>query len=84
MAFFPFYYGDKIKEDEVGGGECNTRGGNVKWIQQFSRRNWKEENTWEKLVVDVRVILNLILKKEGIRVWIRFYWFGTGPSGEIV
>jgi hypothetical protein len=37
------------------GGECGTHGRNEKWINNFGRKTWREENS-EDLGVDGRII----------------------------
>jgi len=40
------YYGDKIKDDEMGGAS-NKCGGEDKGIQNFGGDIWRKETTWK-------------------------------------
>jgi len=48
----------------------------ILWLQ-----NLKGRELFEDLGVDVRIILELILGKEGREVWIGFIWLSIGTSG---
>jgi len=65
---------DQIKDDELSG-TCSTQHalGGDKCIQNFSRKTWKEEATWKR-VVNGRIILKGILKKQYGKVWTVFGW----------
>jgi hypothetical protein len=50
----------------------------ILWLQ-----NLKGRELFEDLGVDVRIILELILGKEGREVWIGFIWLRVGTSGGL-
>jgi hypothetical protein len=50
-------------EDEIG---RNTRGSDEKCIQSFGRKNFNRRDHLEDLGVDVGIILQLVLKKQGV------------------
>jgi hypothetical protein len=53
-------------------GECTTRESDKECIQNFGGENLKVRDHSEDLDVDVKIILEWILRKCGEKYWIRF------------
>jgi hypothetical protein len=65
------------------GGACSTDGREERCIQYFGRKTYREETAWTTYAYHVyrRIILELILEKEGMKVWTGFIWLRIGISG---
>jgi hypothetical protein len=62
-------------------GTCNAHGSDEKFIQNIYRKNLKRRDQLEDLGAQGRIISELILGKDDVRVWTGFIWLRMGTSG---
>jgi hypothetical protein len=60
---------------------CNKRS---KFYSKFWSEGLKERDHLEDLDIDVKILLQYILRKQGGMVWIGFYWLRIGTIGQLL
>jgi hypothetical protein len=58
--------------------------GDEKWHTKFWLVSLKGRDHLEHLGVDGRILLNWILEKQDLGVWIGFIWLRTGAGGGLL
>jgi hypothetical protein len=72
-----------VEEDEIGVA-CSMHGRDEKIVQKFSQKALKGRDHLKDLYINVRIILNWILKKYYVMNWTGFILLRTGTSGGIL
>jgi hypothetical protein len=73
-----YYYDNQMEKDKMGA-PSTVHEGHKEYISKFG---WKAPHA--DLVIDGRLILKLILWKQGCSVWIGLIWLRIGSGGRLL